>query len=845
LYLSRHNHHADPFPTPTNRKQTSYSAGYPCKPLQLRLRDPEGLLPEDVTALLASITDSAAAYARQEAICVFNLVDECQEFLRARNAAAARRAEEEARASAAAEEQEVGSWLGATALLCCRFWTQRCRGGFHFSISTHRHDAQTHETPHPKTHAQTSSGAAPAQSLWHAMQLRQQQQREAAAATREDAEPSYSGAGGTGGGGGDDELWGFDAGGLFAEEGEHSFALPTIGDADTPQQAAAARAARRGQQQQAPAARGAGARPEASPEVGGKARALLPPLTPADLATSPVGPSFLGRGAAGRGAGGGAAAAAAGAAASGHPAGVLASVASSEGVATSSADEGKGGCGGRQRRQQLGAGGKWPLERSRSKTLSFSSLPVPLQQLLTSTGGLQGSGGGGGKPKKAAKAGDRAQAKQQQQQPEQQPEQQGEDGMDTPLAFGSYAPLAFGDFSVGGDAASSSSSSGSGSGSSSSSESDSEAEAAGRTAMGSAEEDEGEEERVSLRLQLLLGHLLTLAASGGPASPLPPQSIPVVAGALRRAGLLPRWVHWLLTHQQQQAAAAAGAQDGAHAAANALAAAAAGASGSGGTGYELFDRAFRRLFAAEIQEAARPEALPRPPPAQALQRFWDRSALAAAAAASSAGAPPAPSQQPSQQQQQQPQQQPPAPPTPPALASRYRSDFQELHKLGRGGFGVVVAAINRLDGRQYAVKKIKLQPGGTAGSYSRILREVAALSRLQHPNVVRYFQVGGRGGFLGHACACGMHAGTCDMHAEADVSMHAQKPAIHPRCIQRRPGQRLPRELIWRTTTRTTTRTTSGDPAATRDLTKTRRRRRDPPPRRQLSPTAPARARRA
>jgi hypothetical protein len=30
-----------------------------------------------------------------------------------------------------------------------------------------------------------------------------------------------------------------------------------------------------------------------------------------------------------------------------------------------------------------------------------------------------------------------------------------------------------------------------------------------------------------------------------------------------------------------------------------------------------------------------------------------------------------------------------------ALLSRYRSDFQELQPLGRGGFGVVVAAINR------------------------------------------------------------------------------------------------------------------------------------------------------
>jgi serine/threonine protein kinase len=39
------------------------------------------------------------------------------------------------------------------------------------------------------------------------------------------------------------------------------------------------------------------------------------------------------------------------------------------------------------------------------------------------------------------------------------------------------------------------------------------------------------------------------------------------------------------------------------------------------------------------------------------------------------------------------------------------------------------------------VKKIRLQPGGSSSSYSRILREVATLSRLQHPNIVRYYQV--------------------------------------------------------------------------------------------------------
>ena len=55
--------------------------------------------------------------------------------------------------------------------------------------------------------------------------------------------------------------------------------------------------------------------------------------------------------------------------------------------------------------------------------------------------------------------------------------------------------------------------------------------------------------------------------------------------------------------------------------------------------------------------------------------------------------------------------------------------MQELRTLGKGGFGLVVAAVNRLDGRQYAVKKIRMPAGVPSGR-----------SRLQAPNVVRYFQ---------------------------------------------------------------------------------------------------------
>ncbi|KAL8287446.1 hypothetical protein RQP46_003304 [Phenoliferia psychrophenolica] len=68
--------------------------------------------------------------------------------------------------------------------------------------------------------------------------------------------------------------------------------------------------------------------------------------------------------------------------------------------------------------------------------------------------------------------------------------------------------------------------------------------------------------------------------------------------------------------------------------------------------------------------------------------------------------------------------------------SRYRSEFEELEFLGRGGGGQVVKARNRLDGHLYAVKKIRL-PNEKANE-EKILREVTIWSRMNHPNIVRY-----------------------------------------------------------------------------------------------------------
>ncbi|KAK4540946.1 hypothetical protein LTR36_008454 [Oleoguttula mirabilis] len=67
--------------------------------------------------------------------------------------------------------------------------------------------------------------------------------------------------------------------------------------------------------------------------------------------------------------------------------------------------------------------------------------------------------------------------------------------------------------------------------------------------------------------------------------------------------------------------------------------------------------------------------------------------------------------------------------------SRYFTDFTEIGRLGKGGFGEVVKARNKLDGGVYAVKKVKQAPQ----LLDRVLSEVMLLNRLNHPYVVRYF----------------------------------------------------------------------------------------------------------
>ncbi|XP_041370908.1 eukaryotic translation initiation factor 2-alpha kinase 3-like [Gigantopelta aegis] len=69
--------------------------------------------------------------------------------------------------------------------------------------------------------------------------------------------------------------------------------------------------------------------------------------------------------------------------------------------------------------------------------------------------------------------------------------------------------------------------------------------------------------------------------------------------------------------------------------------------------------------------------------------------------------------------------------------SRFLMDFELLHCLGKGGFGIVFEARNRVDDQCYAVKRICIP--NSEGSKERVLREVKALAKLDHVGIVRFF----------------------------------------------------------------------------------------------------------
>ncbi|XP_011860322.1 PREDICTED: eukaryotic translation initiation factor 2-alpha kinase 4 [Vollenhovia emeryi] len=70
--------------------------------------------------------------------------------------------------------------------------------------------------------------------------------------------------------------------------------------------------------------------------------------------------------------------------------------------------------------------------------------------------------------------------------------------------------------------------------------------------------------------------------------------------------------------------------------------------------------------------------------------------------------------------------------------SRIQNEFEVLKWLGKGAFGDVLKVRNKLDGGIYAIKRIELNPKKKQLN-KKITREVKLLSRMNHENVVRYY----------------------------------------------------------------------------------------------------------
>jgi len=75
------------------------------------------------------------------------------------------------------------------------------------------------------------------------------------------------------------------------------------------------------------------------------------------------------------------------------------------------------------------------------------------------------------------------------------------------------------------------------------------------------------------------------------------------------------------------------------------------------------------------------------------------------------------------------------------MVTRNRADkYQKLDKIGEGTYGVVYKARDVNSGQIVALKKIRLE-AEDEGIPSTALREISLLKELQHPNIVRLFDV--------------------------------------------------------------------------------------------------------
>jgi len=72
------------------------------------------------------------------------------------------------------------------------------------------------------------------------------------------------------------------------------------------------------------------------------------------------------------------------------------------------------------------------------------------------------------------------------------------------------------------------------------------------------------------------------------------------------------------------------------------------------------------------------------------------------------------------------------------IVPRYKEHYYEIKKIGRGGFGEIFISRYHLDKKVYAIKKIPVYMSDT-DFVDNYLSEILILSRLEHPNIVRYY----------------------------------------------------------------------------------------------------------
>ncbi|KAL9402892.1 hypothetical protein Peur_006741 [Populus x canadensis] len=69
-------------------------------------------------------------------------------------------------------------------------------------------------------------------------------------------------------------------------------------------------------------------------------------------------------------------------------------------------------------------------------------------------------------------------------------------------------------------------------------------------------------------------------------------------------------------------------------------------------------------------------------------------------------------------------------------ATRFHKEFYKIKGIGKGAYGTVFSCMHKLDGQTYAVKVVKFN---RHNDQDKVLREVKALAKCNHSNVVRYF----------------------------------------------------------------------------------------------------------